>query len=163
MRDILLSLAEKELYKPKWSDKIQQEWKSNLLENRKDIPEEILVRTIALMNMHFPDARIEHFEEIETSLHLPDPADNHVLAAAIKSKADVIVTNNIGDFPSEYISRFDIEIIDPDTFILNIIDLDPELAVEALTDLVARLKNPPQSIDDVFNTFERNGLVKTVQ
>jgi hypothetical protein len=131
--------------------------------NRPDIPSGVLDRTINLMNQHFPDAQIEHFEEIETLLHLPDPNDNHVLAAAVKSRAEVIVTNNLKDFPAEHLSRYNIEVTDPDTFILNIIDLDPELAVEALVDQASRMKNPPQTIEDVLATLETNGLRKTVE
>lgn len=115
------------------------------------------------MNQHFPDAQIEHFEEIESLLHLPDPNDNHVLAAAIKSRAEVIVTNNLKDFPAELLSQYDIEVTDPDTFILNIIDLDPELALEALVDQASRLKYPPQTVGDVLTTLEKNGLRKTVE
>ncbi len=163
IRDTLLSLAEKELYRPKWSNRIQEEWKSNLSRNRTDIPLGVLDRTITLMNQHFPDAQIEHFEEIESLLHLPDPNDNHVLAAAIKSRAEVIVTNNLKDFPAELLSQYDIEVTDPDTFILNIIDLDPELALEALVDQASRLKYPPQTVGDVLTTLEKNGLRKTVE
>lgn len=115
------------------------------------------------MNQHFPDAQIEHFEEIESLLHLPDPNDNHVLAAAIKSRAEVIVTNNLKDFPAELLSRYDIEVTDPEPFIVNIIDLDPELALEALVDQPNRLKNPPQTVEDILDTLEKNGLKETVE
>jgi hypothetical protein len=90
-----------------------------------------------------PDAQISHFEEIEASLHLPDPKDNHVLAAAIKARAEVIVTNNLKDFPEDFVSKYDIDVLTPDAFVLNMIDLDPELAFEALRVQAARLKHPP--------------------
>lgn len=163
VRDLLLSLADHELYSPKWSAKIQEEWRYNLLKDRPDIPPEVLQRTIDIMNLAFEDAEISDFNEISKGLQLPDPNDIHVLAAAIKGRADVIVTNNLEDFPVDYISQFNIEVIHPDAFILNVIDLDPELALVALNEQVARLKNPPRSVDDVLGIFERNGLKKSAK
>ena len=41
------------------------------------------------------------FEPLIDGISLPDPRDRHVLAAAIKGRADVIVTQNLKDFPQE--------------------------------------------------------------
>lgn len=163
VRDLLLSLAEKELYRPKWTDRIQEEWRTNLEVNRPDIPSQALNRTIEVMNTAFPDAVIENYETLIPGIILPDENDRHVLAAAIKGKADVIVTSNIRDFLPEIVSSFDIEVTTPDDFILHIIDLDPELAIEAVNAQMARLKNPPQSFQDLMQTFEKNGLHNSVR
>ena len=89
-RDTLLSLADQGLYRPKWSGKIQGEWKQNLLQARPDVPESVLDRTIDQMDKTFPDADIGDYEEILSGLSLPDPNDNHVLAAAIVGRVDVM-------------------------------------------------------------------------
>jgi hypothetical protein len=57
-------------------------------------------------------------------LALPDPNDHHVLAAAIRCKAEVIVTFNLKDFPVSTLEAFDIEPQHPDEFIIDLWDLD---------------------------------------
>ena len=42
------------------------------------------------------------------SLQLPDPDDRHVLAAAIVGRCDVIVTQNIQDFPEAALAPYGI-------------------------------------------------------
>jgi len=37
IRDLLLSLAQQYLYQPKWSDEIEKEWSSHLIQDRPDI------------------------------------------------------------------------------------------------------------------------------
>ena len=103
LRDYLLSLAELNLYKPKWTEEIQEEWIKSLLVKRKDISRNSLESTKNAMNLAFPDSNITNYKSLIKSLTLPDKKDRHVLAAAIKSKADVIVTFNIKDFPVDYL------------------------------------------------------------
>ena len=57
-----------------------------------------LERTRDLMNAHVRDAIVTGFEELIPSLVLPDADDRHVLAAAIRAGAQVIVTYNLKDF-----------------------------------------------------------------
>ncbi len=70
----------------------------------------------------FPDSTVEKYESLISSLQLPDEDDRHVLAAAIRCKADVIVTFKLKDFPLNYLSEFDIEAQHPDVFVSNLID-----------------------------------------
>ena len=51
------------------------------------------------MNSHVRDCLVTNYEYLIPNLELPDPDDRHVLAAAIKGNADVIVTTNLVDFP----------------------------------------------------------------
>ena len=101
IRDLLLNLAALEIFSPKWSEIIQEEWIRNLLENRPDLSKKKLSRTVHLMNEAFPDAEVHDFEELIDQLELPDLNDRHLLAAAIHCKADAIITFNGKDFPEE--------------------------------------------------------------
>jgi hypothetical protein len=83
----------------------------------------------------------------------PDPDDRHVLAAAIRAGADVIVTFNLADFPSDVLSPFNIEARHPDDFVLALIDLDEETVCAAVERQRAGLKNPPKSVDDHLETL----------
>jgi len=162
LRDILLHLASVDLYKPKWTEDIQEEWIRNLLLNREDLNRENLQRTKDAMNSAFPDANIDKYEELIAGLSLPDPDDRHVLAAAVRADADVVVTFNLRDFPTDYLKSFDIEVQDPDTFVTHLIDLDRPRSLEALHNQVKSLKNPPKSFEEVLETLEKCGLPNSV-
>jgi len=74
-----------------------------------------------LMDQHATDALVTGYEELIDGLHLPDPDDRHVLAAAIRGRADVIVTCNLKDFPAGALKSYGIEAQHPDEFLLNLL------------------------------------------
>ena len=162
LRDYLLSLAELNLYKPKWTEEIQEEWIKSLLVKRKDISRNSLESTKNAMNLAFPDSNITNYKSLIKSLSLPDKKDRHVLAAAIKSKADVIVTFNIKDFPVDYLKSYDIEVQHPDDFVFHNIHLNQSEAYQALKNQIMRLKNPPISITEVLIALNNCGISKSV-
>lgn len=163
LRDFLLHLADVELYRPKWTKEIQEEWVRNLLLKRADLKRANLNKTHEAMNSAFPDANITNYEEIIDNLSLPDNNDRHVLAAAIKVNADVIVTFNVKDFPSVYLKSFGIEVQHPDEFIINLIDVDKQTSIEAFSNQVRSLKNPPESEDEVLSVLAKCGLKNCIK
>lgn len=163
VRDLLLSLADTGLYKPKWSSLIQDEWSRNLLLNRPDLNQSQLDKTIQAMNMAFPDSNVENFESLITSISLPDPDDRHVVAAAIQSKADVVVTYNLKHFPKSVTEEYNIKIQHPDIFLCNVFDLHPEKAKQAFIKMVKRLKKPPKSYSDVLEILSKSNLKKIIK
>jgi hypothetical protein len=94
-------------------------------------------------------------------LALPDPNDNHVLAAAIAGHADCIVTTNTKDFPPELLTPHGVHAIHPDDFIVNQWDLDPVVVIGAFKGMRARWKRPSAAADDFARALERNGLAAT--
>jgi hypothetical protein len=139
------------------------EWIRNLLEKRDDLDEPRLRRTQSLMNKAFPDANVHGFESLIASLNLPDSNDNHVFATAIRCNADVIITRNIKDFPSDQLLPFDIEAQHPDFFVSNLIDLDELKSVEAFQNQVENLKNPKRTEEEVLETLYKQGLENSVE
>lgn len=115
-----------------------------------------------LMDKHASDALVIDYEDLVPGLQLPDPNDRHVLAAAIRCRADVIVTKNLRDFPNHVIERFGIEAQDPDEFILHLIDLSPEAVLTAAENHRESLKNPPFGVMEYLETLERQSLTQTV-
>lgn len=75
-------------------------------------------------------------------LTLPDPNDRHVLAAAIRAGAEVIVTLNLQDFPAERLSPYAVSAKHPDDFILDLADLEPQLVERVAKEQRAALLNP---------------------
>ena len=114
------------------------------------------------MDRAVPDCLITGYEELIDSLTLPDPDDRHVLAAAIVGHADVIVTWNVKDFPSESLEAFDILVETPDTFVSHVLDLGKGAALKQVANHRAALRNPPKSVDEYLDTLEAQGLVNCV-
>ena len=94
-------------------------------------------------------------------LKLPDEKDRHVLAAAIKTNANLIVTHNLKDFPDDYLAQFGLSAKRPDDFAADLIDLNPNQAVEAFKDLVIHRRNPDLDEYQVLERFRKNGLEDT--
>jgi len=155
IRDLLLSFAEVGLFKPFWSDKINDEWVRNLLKNRTDLRLDKLQLTVSAMNSAFPDANIKEDSALIELLALPDSDDRHVLAAAIHSNSRIIVTANLKDFPKPLISFYSIRAQTPDDFIASLIKQNELLAFE---NQVKRLKNPPLNNLQVLETLHKLGL-----
>jgi hypothetical protein len=91
-------------------------------------------------------------------LQLPDPNDRHVLAAAIRGQANVIVTMNLRHFPADALGRFGIEAQHPDEFFLHLLELAPALVLAAADSYRQSLRNPPMTIDEYLETLGRQGL-----
>ena len=104
IRDLLFWFAFYDLYTPKWSNHIFDEW-ATVMKRKGVLPKEINKR-IDNANQAFPDALVKNYEPLIDSLNLPDHKDCHVLAAAIKTNANIIVTNNLKDFPTDYLATF---------------------------------------------------------
>jgi hypothetical protein len=158
MRNLLMHLVLTGLFRATWSAGVHQEWMSALLRNRPDLSREKLERTRMLMDQHATDALVTGYEDLIPGLQLPDPNDRHILAAAIRAHADVIVTANVRDFPAGILAPLGIEAQHPDEFVLHLLDLASGIVAEAARNHRASLKNPPQTLDDYLNALEARGL-----
>lgn len=163
LRDLLLELAVSDLYRAKWSSSVHEEWINALLRIRDDLTREQLERTRDLMNAHVRDALVADFEDLIDVLKLPDPDDRHVLAAAIKGRADLIVTANLKDFPAEVLGRWGMEAQHPDEFLTHQFHLSQPTFLRAVKTVRLRLKNPPKSVDEYLDTLRAQGLLATVR
>lgn len=160
IRDLLFWFAYDELFNPKWSKHIFEEWEIVL--QRKGINEKEIKKRINWANLAFPFAMVKNYKSLIDDLELPDEKDRHVLAAAIKSKADFIVTNNLKDFPKAYLAQYGLIVKSADDFLLEIIKSNPEVATNSFKKLVANRKNPNLDKFQVLEALERNGLKNTV-
>jgi hypothetical protein len=156
LRDLLLELSTEGIFLARWTEKIHEEWTSNLLKNAppgSPLTAEKLARTCALMNQAVPDCLVTGYERIIDSLELPDPDDRHVLAAAIRARASAIVTINLKDFPAEALAPFGIEAQHPDEFLIYQFDLAQDRALNAIKRLRARLRHPAKTADEYLDTL----------
>ena len=88
--------------------------------------------------------------------------DRHVLAAAVKAQAQVIVTANIRDFPASVVGSWNIEAKHPDQFVLDLIDLNRLAVYGAVQRIADSWRKPPGTFHDVLHKLERDGLVESV-
>jgi len=159
IRDVLFWFAHYDMYTPKWSTHIFDEWEHVM--RRKGVGEAEIEKRTNRALLAFPDALVENYEGLINGLKLPDKKDRHVLAAAIKTNANVIVTNNLKDFPKDYLASFGLTAKGADDFLTDIIDLDPHQAVSAFKELVLNRRNPDLDEFEVLDIFRNRGLKDT--
>ncbi|GGV37038.1 PIN domain-containing protein [Kitasatospora herbaricolor] len=161
LRDLLIRVALRGLVRARWTDAILDEVDRNLLKDL-EIPAEKLQRRRRLMNNAIRDCLVTGYEPLIDGLKLPDPDDRHVVAAAIRSSAQVIVTENRKDFPQHYLDTFGIERKSADDFIMDLIGLDDRVVYACVQEIALGRRNPAQTLDDVLAQLERSGLNQTV-
>lgn len=158
-RDILFWFAHYDLYTPKWSEHIFNEWERVML--KKGIAPEEIKKRVEKANLAFPDALVKNYQGLIESLLLPDENDRHVLAAAIKTNANLIVSNNLKHFPEKNLQSFGLNIKSADDFLTDIIDLNQDVAVTAFREMVLNKKNPKMDEFEVLNQLRKAGLKTT--
>jgi predicted nucleic acid-binding protein len=161
LRDLLIRIAQTGLVQAKWTAQILDEVFTNLRANRPDLDPARLDRTRDLMNRAVRDCRVTGYESLIEGLSLPDPDDRHVLAAAIRARAQVIVTNNLADFPADALQTWDIEAKSPDDFVLDQLDLNRDAVYGAVQRIADSWTNPPGTVVDIMAALERDGLVQS--
>jgi predicted nucleic acid-binding protein len=162
LRDLLIRIAQAGLVQAKWTSQILDEMLAALGRNRPEIPPGKLDRLRWLMNEAVRDCLVSGYEPLIDGLKLPDPDDRHVLAAAIKARAQVIVTRNLKDFPADALRQWDLEARSPDDFILDQIGIDGRTVAACIYQIAGSRTRPPQDIEDVLSQLERDGLVEAI-
>ncbi len=159
IRDLLFWFAHYDLFTPKWSKHIFDEWEDVM--QRKGVSKTEIEKRTKYATLAFPDALVTNYEPLIEGLTLKDKKDRHVLAAAIKTNANVIVTNNLKDFPNDYLATFGLVAKSADDFLADIIDLNHDKAINAFRKLVLNRRNPDLDEYEVLDNLRRNGLTNS--
>lgn len=141
MREMILGVAEAGAFTPLWSERIIAEWLHAVVKLGPEA-EVQAAGEAALMAAHWPGASVRYAPSLEARLWLPDPADCHVLAAAIAGSADGILTLNARDFPRNTLAEEGLWRADPDAFLHGIWQAQPGLVADvaqAVLDKARRL------------------------
>jgi predicted nucleic acid-binding protein len=160
-RDLLIRIARAGLVQAKWTDEILAEMARARLRRNPDLPKERVERLCHLMREAVADCLVTGYEDLVENLKLPDPDDRHVLAAAIRAHAQVIVTANVRHFPAEYLSQFDIEAKLPDDFVLDQLGINDSAVFACLQQIADTRERPPNSVPGILEELERSGLVRS--
>ena len=150
LRDTLLRVAEIELYDAYWSERILNEVARNLIANGRATERQARNLTDAMRGA-FDDAAVSEdaITQLESAM-TNDPEDRHVLAAAVASNAQAVVTLNLKHFPIEACEPFAIEALHPDGFLLDLYGLDSDGVFDVLERQAAVLTRPPMTTSDLL-------------
>jgi len=173
-RDFLLSLGIEGMYRPVWSSAILEELEHHeavKLVARGEQKAEAArraCRLVAKMRSAFSDAEVQGWEGLEGRYGLPDPDDEHVVAAAVVAGAGAIVTHNVRDFPADRIPS-EVQVVRPNDFACNTVSVDPTRALTAV-EAVARRSGrhgPRLTVDDVLDhlasRYHMNAVVEMLR
>jgi PIN domain len=161
LRNIVVQAAVDRLVEARWTDEIHDEWIRNLAADTPTIPFERLQTTRRLMNDALPGATVGGYEDLIPTVNLPDPDDRHIVAAAIAAGASVILTWNLRDFPAAALKKYNLHRQTPDTFLADIYDQTPDLAVGSLANARRNLnKSRVSALDfvDILNNLKLGQL-----
>lgn len=142
LADTLLRLAEADLYRPLWSQLILDEMVTTIEDIHPALSGGPARRRAQTMDRAFDDARVRGWEPLVEGIALPDQGDRHVVAAAVRGQADLIVTANLSDFPATCLEPLGLEAQSPDDFLLNQLDLDPDVVIATLHAQAAAARRP---------------------
>lgn len=152
--DTLLSIAECRIYRPLWSAGVLAELDRNL--RKRGATAEQVAHRVDQMSRHFPDAQVFGYEHLIASME-NHPKDRHVLAAAVRGGAEVLVTENLRDFPESAVAPYSITVLHQDDFLLDQLDLSAVAVEAALRRQVSRYRRAPRSVEDLLTILGNAG------
>lgn len=126
VRGLLTGAAKAGIFTPLWSARVFAEWRISIARKQGLEAEDAAVAAQTALTAHFPEAEVEADRALEADIRLPDPADAHVLAAAIAGGAELLVTFNLRDFPRRVLAGHGIEARHPDGLLWEFWSREPE-------------------------------------
>lgn len=160
LRNLLIQCAVDRLVEARWSDDIHDEWIRNLAARTSGLTADRLKRTRDLMKSVLPEADVQGHHRLIPDIRLPDPADRHVVAAAITGGATIIVTWNIKDFAVDELARHGLVCKDPDTFLTELLMAAPDATIASVANAKRNLQRTTPTVEEFLKALERQGLTR---
>lgn len=137
--DVLLRLAEKpRLYLPCWSDEVLAETKRTQLGDL-EWPAHLAESFEASLRQEFPESLVTGYEHLVGTC-TNDAKDRHVLACAIHSRSELILTFNLRDFRDEDLAPWKITARHPSDYLLTLYGINKLLVLRKLEDAARKRK-----------------------
>ncbi|MBP2229696.1 hypothetical protein J2847_002995 [Azospirillum agricola] len=158
LTDLLLCLAEQELFEPVWSDAIHAEWIRNV-HARHGIPLEKLEYRRSEMERSFQAANCAAAPDVLEKINGMCRSDKqrkdaHVIASGVSAAATLIVTDNSPDFPEDILKHFGMRKAKPDAFCQDLFNQNQFLVIQAARAHRASMKRPPYSPDEYLDLLQ---------
>lgn len=169
-RNFLLSLADEGAYSALWSEvildeleyEVQHKWQ--LSEQWQEQNATAYARRLRKeMEKSFPGALVQEWEILEGTFDLPDPHDEHVVAAAVTGRAQFVVTSNLKDFPTDKLPGKLVAVSTSD-FIQILVTAEPEPVVRAIHSMARRSGKygPQHSVEDIARELAKRYGMESV-
>lgn len=158
-RDVLLSFAQAGLFRARFTEEILDEWTYNLIKNKPQLESSVRRQEAAIRDT-FDECFVTGYAPLIPGLSIPDKDDRHVLAAAIKCSAQIIVTETRKDFPAETLEEYGVETLSADDFLANTYDLFPKSGPRVLKQVRERYDNPPFTRSEFLMDLIKSGMPK---
>ena len=140
LREVLLRIATKKLFLPVWSNSILDEWRY-VVSKLGSVQKDQVGSEIALLKHQWAESLYLIESSKIDDLWLPDLNDVHVLATAIISKSDMILTLNNKDFPKSILSKYSIGRFTPDELLKQLWRQDPDVISNEIMEAYNTLVN----------------------
>jgi len=145
-----MSLANRQVFEPRWTQQVIDEMRRN---RPPGVSETNIDRRINMMNGAFPEAMTDAPpQELQDQMQA-DPKDKHVLAGAVHSEADVLVTDNLKDFNAPTSGPRAMRVESLNHFLNRKLDEEPERVQAGLQDMVSRYKRDPRTMSALIDTM----------
>jgi predicted nucleic acid-binding protein len=130
--DLYLRLAETpRMLLPKWSQQILDEVYNTHI-NKLGWDKRLSNSFQNALKEHFSEAMITGFEELTLAM-TNDEKDRHVFAAAVRENVDLIITFNLKDFGEEHLTKWNLEVIHPQDYLLSLYSMNPAVVTMKLS------------------------------
>jgi len=129
--NLLLLLAEKpRLYLPLWSDEILEETRRTQV-GKLGWEDRLADHFQLQLRSQFPESLVTGYAHWVGEC-ANDPKDRHVLACAIHSRAELVLTFNLKDFKASALAPWGIAAVHPQEYLLTLFELEPLLVMHQL-------------------------------
>lgn len=157
--DLLLALTEDAVHQVVWTDDLLDEWERVIVREGRRTAETAASVTAAVREF-FADGRVERasYEDLIDQMPGDDPDDRPHMAAAVAAGVDALITANLADFPAEPLAAFGVRVLDPDSYLCEILADHPDETVATVLRMAGEKTRPPRSPSDLLQSLQGAGL-----
>jgi len=158
--DLILRTVEFKLIGLAWSAEALTEL-SRILIHIKGLKSESVENFVEAIRLTAPSGCItaNSYQHLVEQMRGPDP-DDHILSAAVRGGlVDVLLTENVIDFPQDDVGS-QCRVLRPDELFSELVGTYPIEFARLIVEMSANLKNPPKTVRMVLNQLRKSGLTR---
>lgn len=139
--DLFLRLSEEpRMVVPKWTEEIWAEVNRTMVSKLR-WPADLAEQWCRCAQEAFPEAMVTDYEPFVSECS-NDQKDRHILAAAIRSNSETIVTMNVKHFRTEHLERWGVTAVHPDEYLMVRYEHKAAVVVNVINAMAKKRKKP---------------------